>query len=45
MRERFDAYKRDGLLARPAEPARKLVDYVMDEAFGQAAIADIRDPV
>jgi NAD(P)-dependent dehydrogenase (short-subunit alcohol dehydrogenase family) len=43
LRERFDVLKRDGLLATPAESARKLVDHVMAEAFGQAAIVDIRD--
>ena len=42
MRERFDAYKRDGALASPEHAARRLVEYVLSASFGQAAVADMR---
>ena len=43
MRERFEALKRDGHLATPEESARKLVDYLMSDAFGSAPTADVRE--
>jgi len=43
LRERFDALKRDGQLATPEESARKLVDYLLSDAFGSAPTADIRE--
>jgi benzil reductase ((S)-benzoin forming) len=43
MRERFDALKRDGQLATPEQSARKLADYLLSDAFGNAPTADVRD--
>ncbi|MDR5854224.1 SDR family oxidoreductase [Caballeronia sp. LZ062] len=43
LRERFDALKREGQLATPEQSARKLVDYVLSDAFGSAPTADIRE--
>ncbi|MEJ0002854.1 MAG: SDR family oxidoreductase [Pararobbsia sp.] len=45
MREKFDALKRDGLLDTPEHAARKLVGYLLNEAFGQAPVADTREVV
>jgi benzil reductase ((S)-benzoin forming) len=43
MRERFDALKRDGQLATPDESARKVVTYLLSDAFGDAPTADVRE--
>ncbi|WP_321791543.1 SDR family oxidoreductase [Caballeronia sp. J97] len=43
MRERFDALKRDGQLATPEQSARKVVDYLLSEAFGDTPTVDVRD--
>ena len=42
MRERFDALKRDGHLATPEASARKVVDYLLSDAFGDTPTADVR---
>jgi NAD(P)-dependent dehydrogenase (short-subunit alcohol dehydrogenase family) len=43
LRERFDALKREGQLATPEESARKLVDYLLSDAFGSEPTADVRE--
>ncbi|HJV50789.1 SDR family oxidoreductase [Noviherbaspirillum sp.] len=43
LRERFEALKRDGNLADPKECARRLVDYLVSESFGQMPVADLRE--
>jgi NAD(P)-dependent dehydrogenase (short-subunit alcohol dehydrogenase family) len=43
MRERFEALKRDGQLATPEESARKLVHYLLSDAFGDTPTADVRE--
>ncbi|HJV87696.1 MAG TPA: SDR family oxidoreductase [Noviherbaspirillum sp.] len=43
LRERFEALKRTGSLADPRECARRLVDYLLDDGFGQSPVADLRD--
>jgi NAD(P)-dependent dehydrogenase (short-subunit alcohol dehydrogenase family) len=43
LRERFEALKRDGQLASPADCARRLVGYALSERFGQDPVADLRD--
>jgi hypothetical protein len=43
MRERFEDLKRNGQLATPEASAAKMIDYLLSDAFGQAATADIRD--
>jgi benzil reductase ((S)-benzoin forming) len=43
LRERFDALKRNGELSAPAQTARRLVDYLLSDAFGQTAVADLRE--
>lgn len=43
MRERFEALKRDGQLATPEESARKLVDYLLSDAFGSTPTTDVRE--
>lgn len=42
MRERFEEMKRTGQLTSPEQAADKFVDYLLSDAFGQAATADIR---
>jgi NAD(P)-dependent dehydrogenase (short-subunit alcohol dehydrogenase family) len=42
LRERFQKLQREGQLASPADCARRLVDYLLSEAFGQEAVADLR---
>lgn len=42
MRERFEALKRDGLLVKPADCARQLVDYLLHPGFGKDSVADLR---
>jgi benzil reductase ((S)-benzoin forming) len=42
-RQKFDALKRDGGLSSPQDCARRLVDYLLSDAFGQAPVADLRD--
>lgn len=42
-RPRFEALKRDGALAAPADCAARLVGYLLSAAFGQTAVADLRD--
>lgn len=43
IRERFDAMKRDGALTSPEACAKRLVDYLLSDAFGQDPVADLRD--
>ncbi len=43
IRERFDALKREGSLTSPADCARRLVDYLLSERFGEMPVADLRD--
>lgn len=43
MRERFDALKRDGQLATPGQSARKVIDYLLSDAFGEMPTADVRE--
>jgi NAD(P)-dependent dehydrogenase (short-subunit alcohol dehydrogenase family) len=43
LRDKFDALKRDGQLATPEQSARKLIDFVLSDAFGQASVADVRE--
>jgi benzil reductase ((S)-benzoin forming) len=43
MRERFDALKRDGQLATPEQSARRLVDFLLSDAFGSSPTADVRE--
>jgi NAD(P)-dependent dehydrogenase (short-subunit alcohol dehydrogenase family) len=43
LRERFDTLKREGQLATPEASARKLVDYLMSDAFGSTPTADVRE--
>ncbi|WP_230969091.1 SDR family oxidoreductase [Nitrogeniibacter aestuarii] len=40
---RFEALKREGGLTSPEDCAARLVPYVLSDAFGQAATADLRD--
>jgi NAD(P)-dependent dehydrogenase (short-subunit alcohol dehydrogenase family) len=42
MRERFEKLQREGQLASPEDCARRLVDYLLSEAFGQEPVADLR---
>jgi benzil reductase ((S)-benzoin forming) len=43
LRVRFDALKRNGELTSPDECAKRLVDYLLAEQFGQVPVADLRD--
>ncbi|SAK48135.1 short chain dehydrogenase [Caballeronia hypogeia] len=43
LRERFDALKRDGQLATPEESARKVIDHLLSDRFGEAPTADVRE--
>lgn len=43
VRARFDALKRDAALAAPEDCARRLVDYLLGNSFGQAPLADLRE--
>lgn len=43
LRERFEALKRDGGLATPADCARRLVGFALSPGFGQHPVADLRD--
>lgn len=43
MREQFEAMKRNGALASPADCATRLVDFALSDAFGAAPVADLRD--
>jgi benzil reductase ((S)-benzoin forming) len=43
LRERFDGLKRDGQLASPGDCARRLVEYLLSEQFGQLPVADLRE--
>ncbi|WP_044041266.1 SDR family oxidoreductase [Caballeronia insecticola] len=43
LRERFEALKRDGQLATPEQSARKLIDYLLSDAFGDTPTADVRE--
>jgi benzil reductase ((S)-benzoin forming) len=42
-RERFERLKQDGKLATPEAAAQKLIDYALDDAFGQTPTADVRE--
>ena len=43
LREQFEAMKRNGALASPADCAARLVDFALSDAFGAAPVADLRD--
>lgn len=43
LRERFVALKAQGQLSTPQDAARRLVDYLLSERFGEAAVADMRE--
>lgn len=43
QRTRFDALKRDGQLSSPADCARRLLDYLLSEAFGAQPVVNLRD--
>ncbi|SAK52988.1 SDR family oxidoreductase [Caballeronia ptereochthonis] len=43
LRERFEALKRDGQLATPEQSARKLIDYLLSDAFGDTPTTDVRE--
>ncbi|VXC18631.1 Short-chain dehydrogenase/reductase SDR [Burkholderia sp. 8Y] len=43
LRESFDALKREGQLSTPEQSAQKLVDYLLSDAFGGVATADVRE--
>lgn len=43
QRTRFDALKRDGQLSSPADCARRLLDYLLSEAFGTQPVVNLRD--
>lgn len=43
LRERFETLKRNGELSAPADCAKRLVDYLLSETYGQAPVADLRD--
>ncbi len=42
-RERFEALKRTGGLSDPRDCARRLVDYLLGDGFGNTPVADLRD--
>ena len=42
QRRRFEELKRRGELQEPADVARRLVDYLLDDAFGAEPVADLR---
>ncbi|RKP55733.1 SDR family oxidoreductase [Pararobbsia silviterrae] len=41
-RQRFEALKRDAQLASPDDAARKIVDYLFSDTFGEVATEDVR---
>ncbi len=43
LRERFVELKRSGKLTAPDEAARKVVDYVLSDGFGDMPVADVRE--
>lgn len=43
LREKFDALKRERQLSAPDDCARRLVDYLLSDAFGAAPLADLRE--
>ncbi|BBU27217.1 short-chain dehydrogenase [Burkholderia sp. THE68] len=43
MRERFEALKRDGQLSTPEESARKVIEHLLSDAFGEMPTVDVRD--
>ncbi|SAK67578.1 short chain dehydrogenase [Caballeronia pedi] len=43
MRERFEALKRDGQLSTPEASARKVIDHLLSDAFGDTPTVDVRD--
>lgn len=43
LRERFVALKNQGQLAKPADAAKTLVDYLLSKRFGEVAVTDLRD--
>ena len=43
MRDRFIKMKNDGTLTRPPVAARRLVDYLLSDAFGTTPTADVRE--
>ncbi len=42
-REKFEALKRDGLLQRPEDAGRRLVDYLLSDSFGNRPAVDLRE--
>jgi benzil reductase ((S)-benzoin forming) len=43
IRERFDALKREGKLMQPEQCGQRLVDYLLDQAYGKVPVADLRE--
>jgi benzil reductase ((S)-benzoin forming) len=43
LREKFEAFKREGDLSNPKERAVDIVDYLLSERFGERPVADIRE--
>jgi benzil reductase ((S)-benzoin forming) len=43
LRERFEALKQHGQLTSPEDCARRLVDYLLSDRFGEEPVADLRD--
>lgn len=43
MLDRFVSMKRDGALADPGQSGARIVDFLLSDAFGRAAVADLRD--
>jgi NAD(P)-dependent dehydrogenase (short-subunit alcohol dehydrogenase family) len=42
LRERFEALKQGGQLSSPDESAKRLIDYLLSDQFGQHPVADLR---
>ena len=43
MQRKFLKLKQDGALSAPSEAADRIIAYLFDPSFGDAAVADIRD--
>jgi NAD(P)-dependent dehydrogenase (short-subunit alcohol dehydrogenase family) len=42
LRERFEQLKRENQLTHPAECAKRVIDYLLDEGFGHEPVDDLR---
>jgi len=42
-RAKFEALKRDGLLQRPEDAGKRLVDYLLSDSFGSRPAVDLRE--